>query len=249
VLGVLVAISLLGIGFYYLESRGLTSAGGSGGVATVSTTGVGCNNASLPQAAMTAELSTNFTSLSNGRCYNYFGQTGSAGGNLTLSFVYYNGTITYPCGTSPVQVPESEIQVVVAPNGNVVSAQQVVPSGFDREGECDTSLAVRVVSLGDVESTIPAVPQLNLTLAAGGGRPIVSLRAVLALDGGSQTFQFNGVSSSSPLVSSKTVSLTEIVFSGVTFASNEVYPMTISGAFDNGQTFSFVVHAQIANVP
>jgi hypothetical protein len=108
---------------------------------------------------------------------------------------------------------------------------------------------VWVVSVDDVESTIPAVPQLNLTLAASGGRPMTGLHAVLTLDGGFQTFRFNGVTPSSPLKAPRSVSLTEIVLSGVSFSSGEVYPMTISGTFDDGQSFSYVVHVQIAHVP
>ncbi len=249
-MGVLVVISFLGVAFYYIETSGLTSTSQAGVVATVSTTGIRCNSDSLPHAALAAEHNASFTSLSNGRCYNYLGQSASQGSNnLILSFAYFNGTITYPCGTSPEQVPESEIQVVVAPDGRFVSAQAVTPPRHEQSGSCDPSIPVRVVSLDDVESTIPAVPQLNLTLAASAGRPITGLRAVLTLDGGSQIFQVNRVSSSSPLKTPNTVSITEIVLSGVSFNSNEVYPLTITGTFDNGETFTFVAHAQVAHVP
>lgn len=250
VVGVLVALSLIGVAFYYIESSGLTSTSQTGKVGTVSTTGTHCNDSSMPQFALAAEQNANFTGLSNGLCYNYFGQSGSPGsGNLTLTFFYFNGTITYPCGTYPTQLPASEIQVVTAPDGEVVSAQVVASPVFEHPVPCDQSIPVWVVAVNDVESTIPAVPQLNLTLAAGGAHPITSLRAVLTLDGGSQTFQFSGVTSSSQLRSPNAVSLTEIVLSSVSFASNEIYPMTVSGTLDNGQTFSYVVHVQIAHVP
>jgi hypothetical protein len=249
VVGVLLAVSLVGVAFYYFQTSGLTSSGQGAGAA-ISTTGTRCNDASIPQTVLTVEQSANFTSLSNGRCYNFYGQSAIAGGtSLELSFVYYNGTITYPCGTYPEQLPESEIQVVTTPDGSILSAKLVVPSGGGHLGSCDPLVPVWVVSVDDVESTIPAVPQLNLTLAASGGRPITGLHAVLTLDGGSQTFQFNSVSSSSPLKAPKSVSLTEIVLSGVSFSSSEVYPMTISGTLDNGQSFSYAAHVQIAHVP
>jgi hypothetical protein len=251
VVAILLAISLLGVAFYYIESSGLTSSGQAAGVATISTTGIPCGSDSLPQAVQAAERDPIFTGLSNGRCYNFLEQSGSAGSNGSMFvFVHYDGTITYPCGTSPEELPDSEIHVVVAPNGSVVSAQLVAPFGFHQPAACDPSIPVKVVAVDDVESTIPAVPQLNLTLAsAGGGRPVTSLQAVLTLSGGSQSFQFRSVSSSSPFASGRSVSVTEIVLSGVSFSSSEVYPMTISGTFDNGQSFSYVVHVQIAHVP
>ena len=245
VVAILVAISLLGVAFYYVESSGLTSSGQATGVSTVSTTGIPCASDSMPQSAQTAERDPSFAGLSNGRCYNFLGSNGS-----TLTFAHYNGTIAYPCGTSPVQLPDSEIQVVISPRGGVVSSQLVAPSGPFEPGPCDRSLPLKVVGVDDVESTIPAVPQLNLTLAsAGGGLPVTALRAVLTLDGGSQSFQFRSVSSNSPLAPGGSISLTEIVLSGVSFNASEVYPMTISGSLDSGQNFSFVVHVQIAHAP
>ncbi len=249
VVGVLVAVSLVGVAFYYIETGGLTSGSQGAGVA-ISTTGIQCNDSSMPQTALTVEQSANFTSLSNGRCYNLLGQTVLVdNGNLEFSFVYYNGMVTYHCGTYPEMLPQSEIQVVSTPKGGIVSAKLLTPAGGGLPGSCDSSIPVGVVSVSDVESTIPAVPQLNLTLAASGGRPITGLRAVLTLDGGLQTFQFSGVSSSSPLKAPNTVSLTEIVLSSASFTPNEVYPLAISGTFDNGQVFSYVAHVQIANVP
>jgi len=251
VVSVLLAISLVGVAFYYFESSGLTSAGQGVGAATVSTTGITCGSASLPQPALAAERDPSFTGLSKGQCYNFFSQSKSPGGNgSTLTFVHYNGTITYPCGTSPEEIPDSEIQVVVTTSGSVVSAQLVAPSGYHRPGACDPSIPLWVVAVDDVESTIPAVPQLILTLAsAGGARPITGLRAVLTLDGGTQTFPFKGITSTRPLAPDSSASITEIVLSGVSFNSNEIYPMTISGTFDDGQSFSYVVHIQIAHVP
>jgi hypothetical protein len=250
VVGVLVAVSLIGVAFYYIESGGLTSEGQGAG-ATISTTGTRCNAASLPQAVLTVEQTANFTCLSNGRCYNLLGQTVLVGSdNLELTFIYYDGTVTYPCGTYPELVPQSEIQVEATPDGSVVSAKLVTPSGGGHPGSCDPTISVAVVSVNDVGSTIPAVPQLNVTLTVPlGGHPVARLQAVLTLDRGSQTFKFVGVTSTSPLTSARSVSSTEIVLSNLSFNSSEVYPMTISGTFDNGQAFTHQVHVQIAQAP
>ena len=144
------------------------------------------------------------------------------------------------------------IQVVVTASRNVSSAQLVSPSTLDAGAQppCDLSAPVNVVAVTDVESTIPAVPQLNVTLAIPpGGRSVTGLKAVLTLDGGSQTFQFGSVSSNSPLASPRGASSIEIVLSSLSFTANEVYPMNVSGTFEGGQTFSYLVHVQIAQVP
>jgi hypothetical protein len=251
VVGVLLAISVLGVAFYYLETSGLTTRGQGGGVATISTTGVSCGSDSLTRAVQSVERDPSFTALSGGRCYNFLGESGPSGSNSSkLTFVHYNGTITYLCGTSAEQLPDSEIQVVVKTGGVVVSAQLVAPSGFGQAGACDPSIPLKVVGVDDVESTIPAVPQLNLTFASAvGGRPITGVHAVLTLDGGSQSFLFKGITPASPLAPGSFVSVIEIVLSGVSFGSSEVYPMTISGTLDNGQSFSYVAHVQISHVP
>jgi len=248
---ILLAISVLGVAFYYLETGGLTTSDHGGGVATISTTGVSCGSDSLTPTIIAVERDPSFTALSGGRCYNFLAQSGPSGSNSsTLTFVHYNGTITYPCGTSAEQLPDSEIQAVVTTGGAVLSAILVAPSGSSQAGACDTSIPLRVVAVDDVESTIPAVPQLNLTLAsAGGARPVTALRAVLTLDGGSQTFLFKGIAPSSPLAPGSFVSVVEIVLSGVSFSSSEVYPMTISGTLDDGHSFTYVAHVQIAHAP
>jgi len=117
--------------------------------------------------------------LSGGRCYNFLGESGPSSSNSSiLTFVHYNGTITYLCGTSAEQLPDSEIQVVVKTGGVVVSAQLVAPSGFGQAGGLRPIHPGKGRRVDDVESTIPAVPQLNLTLASTvGSRPITGLHA------------------------------------------------------------------------
>ena len=246
VLAVLVAVSLVGVSYYYLQGSALSGAS-RGEVTTVSTTGFGCNDNGMPQAAQLAEQSPAFTDLSNGLCYNYMGESGPS----VMLFAYYNGTIAYPCGDAPFLSPASAIQVRTNDTAGAYSAQLVSPSAVgSQEEKCGLSIPLDVASVADVESTIPAVPQLNVTLSVPqGGRSIASVQAVLTLDGGSQTFQFKGVTASQALVSGKSVSSIEITLSNLSFNANEVYPMTISGTYGGGQAFSYPVHIQIAQVP
>jgi len=246
VLAALVVVSLAGVYFFYLEGTGLNSGNREGVVTTVSTTGVACDSGNLPHATLLAEEDPIFTNLSNGLCYNFMGQSAGA-----MTFARYDGTITYPCGDSPVQSPASVIVVNVTAAQKVTAAQLLAPSSMAVQGEaCDPSIPVDVVSVQDVGSTIPAVPQLNLTLAVpDGGRPIASLRAVLTLDGGSQIFKFDGVTSTTALAPRQSISATEIVLSNLSFNASEVYPLTISGTFEGGQAFSHQAHVQIAQVP
>ena len=248
VLAALVVLALLGVYLLYAVGNGLTSGSQAGRVETVSTTGVSCNSAAIPQAAQLVQSDPRFASLSGGACYNYMGENAS-GGATVFYFNYYNGTIVYPCGTSPQELATSQIQAVVSSSGEVASVQMSDQSSLNAAPPCGPSAPqVEVVSVQDVESTIPAVPQLNVTLAASpAASPIASLDASLTLDGGSQLFQL--VSAPSTLAPGHAVSKTEIVLSGVSFSADEVYPMRISGTFANGQAFSYTVHVQVAQVP
>jgi len=245
VLAVLVAASLVGV-YLYVENSGLNSGTQVGTVTTISTTGIGCDDSSMPQAAQAVERDPAFTNLSNGLCYNYLGESQAA-----MTFAHYNGTITYPCGDAPLQSPASEILVNLTASQSVLSAQLLSPSQILYQHEsCGPSIPLDLLSVADVESTIPAVPQLNVTLAVTpGGSPIASLKAVLTLDGGSQTFRFGSVTSASPLTSRESISSTEIILSNLSFNADEVYPMAVSGTFENGQAFSYLVHVEIAQVP
>jgi len=245
VLAALLAVSVAGV-YLYVESNGLDSGTQVGGVTAISTTGVQCNDSSMPQAAQTVENDPMFTNLSDGLCYNYLGESQAA-----MTFAYYNGTISYLCGDAPLQLPASEILVNVTASQSVLSARLLSQSQIVSPHEsCNSSNPLRVASVADVESTIPAVPQLNVTLSVPpGGSPIASLKAVLTLDGGSQIFRFASVTSASPLRSPGSVSSTEITLSNLSFNANEVYPMAISGTYEDGQAFSYLVHVEIAQVP
>jgi len=244
----LVAVSLVGVYFFFIESSKLSSASQTGEVTTISTTGVNCDSQAMPQTAQLVQSDSRFAALSGDLCYNYMGE-GDLGGATVLYFNYYNGTIVYQCGASPQELITSQIQAVMSPSGELTSLQMGNQSAIGAPQQCgpDAPL-VGVVSVEDVESTIPAVPQLNLTLAASpGAPPVATLDASLTLDGGSQRFHL--VTLPSALAPGKAVSRTEIVLSGISFNADEVYPMTISGTFDNGQAFTYSVHVQIAGVP
>ncbi|MDA4118460.1 MAG: hypothetical protein OK455_08975, partial [Thaumarchaeota archaeon] len=196
VLGALVGISVLGVYVLYAVNGGFTSTARQGNVITISTTGVQCGSSVTPKLALTVEQDTNFSALSTGLCYNYYGEAPTGGGSVTdtLLFNYYNGTIVYPCGTSPEELVSSQISAVVdSSTGRILSLRMSNGSALNPRVPCDpNSSPVSVVSVQDVESTIPAVPQLNLTLAANAGaRPITKLVANLTLDGGKQVFQFD----------------------------------------------------------
>ena len=245
ILAALVVATLLGV-YLYVQSNGLNSGAQVGGVTTISTTGVQCDDSSMTQAAQAVQQAPAFANLSDGLCYNYLGES-----QETMTFAYYNGTIAYPCGDAPVQSPASEILVNVTASQSVLSALLLNSSQVAYQHEsCGSSLPLDVASVTDVESTIPAVPQLNVTLSVpAGGNSIASLQAVLTLDGGSQIFRFGGVTAGSPLRSPGSTSSTEIVLPTLSFNAHEVYPMAISGTYQDGQAFNYLVHVEIAQIP
>ena len=119
IIAVLICVSLIVAAFYLVEinqsSSGAQPEGiQSGEITAVSTTGVSCNDPSMPKTAQAAEQEAGFTDLSDGLCYNYLGQnTTEVQGATLLSFGYYNGTVVYPCGVSPLEVTQSVIQDTV----------------------------------------------------------------------------------------------------------------------------------------
>ncbi len=121
ILAVLVAVSFVGV-YLYVESTPPTSGTQVGKVTSISTTGIGCDDSSMPQAAQTVEQNTSFTNLSNGLCYNYLGESEDV-----MTFANYNGTISYPCGDAPLQVPASVILVNVTASQSLSSAQLAGP--------------------------------------------------------------------------------------------------------------------------
>ncbi len=247
ILAALVAVTLVGVYFFFVQNSRLSSSQ-TGGVTTVSTTGVNCDSDSMPETAQQVQNNASFEALTGNLCYNFMGENSSESAAL-LYFDYFNGTIVYPCGDAPQDLITSQIQAAVSSSGHVISVQMGNQSSLNAPQKCGPEAPlVGVVSVEDVESTIPAVPQLNVTIAATpGARTVATLSATLTLDGGTQRFQL--VAPPSTLAPGRSVSKTEIILSGISFSADGLYPMTISGTFDNGQSFDYLVHVQIARVP
>lgn len=232
--------------FFYTQGSPPASAGQEYRITTITTTGIRCGGP-VPPSAQAVEQDPRFAQLAGGRCYNYMGENSSAGAT-TLTFDYYNGTVAYACGLRAEDLIAAQIRAstssstgatsfVEADNGTALNPAPVCPS----------TPPVAVVSVVDVGSLIPAVPQLNVTLAASPGAPLVdSLKATLTLNGTTQLFQF--VAPPHTLATGE-VSKTEIVSSTAPFTSSALYPMTIAGTFADGQTFSYEAFVQVSGVP
>ena len=210
ILAALVVVTLVGV-YLYVESNGLNSGAQVGGVTTISTTGVQCDDNSMPQAAQAVEQAPTFTNLSDGLCYNYLGES-----QATMTFAYYNGTIAYPCGDAPMQSPASEILVNVTASQSVVSAHVLNSSRMAYEHEPCGSSTPPGRGLGRGRRVdYPGRPAVERDAQASPqeGTRSRAFKAVLTLDGGSQIFRFGGVTAGSPLRSPGSTSSMEIVLS------------------------------------
>ena len=194
-----------------------------------------------------------FVALTNGLCYS-FALNGNATyeGQSFTAFVFnqYNGTIYYPCGTFPAKLTVSQIQVNAVLNGTKI--EEIVAMYLDNGtsglnvGGCTSSVPVGVSSVTLVPPYTPAGPTIKVTLYGDSGpMPVTSLTAVLSLTGKNQTFEFSGVSASSPLLPGQLTSQTETIIGPVSIDTNSTYSMTIAGTFQNGQTFSYPVQIQV----
>jgi hypothetical protein len=120
--------------YFYVERNDLNSAVQVGAVATITTTGVQCNDSSMPQAAQAVEQDPKFADLSEGLCYNFLGESQGV-----MTFANYNGTISYPCGDAPVQPSASEILANVTAAQSVLSARLLSPSQLvSPQRSCDS---------------------------------------------------------------------------------------------------------------
>lgn len=250
VVAVLLVATAAGAYYFYSQGNPLTSVGQKEGIATVSTTGVQCNDDSMPGVAQDVQQSQDFLQLSGGLCYNYngMGPAGAGAGVTEYYFNHYNGSVAYPCGTAPQALVDSQIVALADSNGTLVSVRFANDSALNPAPACGPAPPVGVESMTDVGSTIPAVRELNLTLFADpAGRPIANLTARLTLDGGVQTFLF-GVTPSSKLQPGQSASSMQILLGGVTFSLDKVYPLAVSGLYDDGQAFSFNASVQVASV-
>jgi hypothetical protein len=110
---------------------------------------------------------------------------------------------------------------------------------------------IEIVSvLGPLSPFNPGGPTVEITLKNVSTAPIVSLTATLGLDGagpptapGSFTFTFD-VTALHPLLPGRSVSDTSTLI-GAGFSDSTSYPLTITGALENGATFTYTKQVQI----
>ena len=145
----------------------------------------------------------------------------------------------------------SQIQVNAVLTGKTVDAITSMyldneTAGLNVSGCPSYQPSVWVRSVMLVPPYTPAGPTIEVTLYSSLGQtPITILTAVLSLTGKNQTFEFSGVSASSPLLQGQLASQTETVVGPVSVDTNATYPMTIEGSFQDGQAFSYQVTVQV----
>jgi len=224
-------------------------------VGTLTSAGVACTDPSLSTTAAQAEGDPKFTQLSGGLCYSFLGTNDSTVGNpgttAVYTFDYYNGSVIYPCGTYPEVLVVSQIQAEVVTNGSgsVVSSAKLVndTTSLNSGADCGSDRPpVWVVSAQLVEVTIPAVLEVNLTLAAPSPpQQVTGLKAVILVPGANQTIEFAGVTPSSPLSAGRSASQISIITGPAGFTAGEVFEMAIEGQYQGGQPFGYTVQVAL----
>lgn len=199
-----------------------------------------------------------FLALTNGLCYS-FQESGNATylsqSFTTFVFNQYNGTIIYPCGTYPANLTVSQIQVNAVLNGTSVKDIMMIDLNNDTASlnivSCPILPAVVVQSvmwLPPSEHPNYGGGAFEVTLEANYPTPIINLTAVLSVAGNNVTLEFRSVNASNPLLPRHAASLVEGAF-GFGINSDSIYPMTIIGTFQNGQTFSVPVKVEVQAIP
>ena len=243
----------------------VSTPGASQQTTSTETTSTSCPTASWPSQVSISyqpvvqqiEQNPAFIGLTGGLCYSFtLNYSGVSAGQSLATFVFnqYNGTIVYPCGYFPANLIVSQIQVTVF-NGTTFNEINSMWLENDTSqlnvSSCPlTNYPVSVQSVILTPPYTPAGPTVEITLRGNIEQmPITNLTAILSLTGRNQTFQFSGVNASSPLLYEQFRSQTEIIVGPVSIDSSAIYPMTITGTFENGQTFSFDVQVQVQSAP
>jgi hypothetical protein len=226
-------------------------------IGTVATSGFSCADPSLSATAVQVEADPKFTQLSDGLCYNFVGvndtAAGTSGTTSVYTFDYYNGSVSYPCGTFPEALVGSQIQADVVTNGSLLSVRNASlmngTSTLNSVAACGPKPpAVSVVSAQLVEVTIPAVLEVNLTLEARfAPAAVTELTAVIVVQGGNQTIAFTGVTPGRPLSPGQTASQISIITGPASFVAGGVYDMAIDGQLQGGQPFGYTVQIALVN--
>jgi hypothetical protein len=147
----------------------------------------------------------------------------------------------------------SQIQVTTPGDGAATSGSTFQlnneTSSLNANSDCSSSLPpAGVVSAELVVVTIPAVPQLNLTLStAGASQPITDLTAVVISPDYNQTVDFARVTSATPAPPGSIIFQVELLTGQTTLVTGGVYNMPIQGTYSNGQDFSYVVRVALVN--
>ncbi len=103
-----------------------------------------------------------------------------------------------------------------------------------------TIVPVTVVSVSLLQPPNPGGPTIKVTLQNNATNPVVNLQATLTLPGRNYTYLFANVSKSNPLLANQDTSQTSTLI-GAGFETNQTYPMTITGALQNGTQFDFTI--------
>jgi hypothetical protein len=104
---------------------------------------------------------------------------------------------------------------------------------------------------GPYEPINPGGPTIEIALKNVSSQPIVSLAASLGVNSSppGRDFEFTfDVSPETPLAPNVTISA-KMTLIGGGFGSDVTYPLTVSGAFQDGSSFSFTESVQIAPPP
>jgi hypothetical protein len=108
--------------------------------------------------------------------------------------------------------------------------------------------AVGIVSLSGPLSPInPGGPKVKITLQNIGGEPLISLTASLSINSAlNKPYEFSfAVSKEQPLAPNASISSTQTLIGGG-FSNDQAYPLTVSGTWQNGNTFSFTQPGKIS---
>ncbi len=207
-----------------------------------------------------------FVALTHGLCYSFaltdYGKilnTAQWENFTNFVFDHFDGTIIYPCGTFPAKLVVSQIQVSTVLNGTTLEKIASMNLNNDTASlneymTCpwmpNPPPTVWVKSVMLVPPYTPAGPTIEVTLTnAGQQTSIVNLTAVLSLTGTSETFEFSGVSASSPLLAGQSSSQSKTIVVPASVNTSSIYPMTIAGAFQNGTKFFESVQVEVQSGP
>jgi hypothetical protein len=132
--------------------------------------------------------------------------------------------------------------------GTVTTTSAVVPATSPATTPAlQNSPSVAIMSVyGPIPPFNPGGPVIAITLKNVSDQPVVSLTATLELN---RSFDFNyDVTSVKPLLANNIISAKITLINGG-FSDNLLYPLKISGTFQNGSSFSYTDQVEITAPP